>query len=102
MSAAALPGDQAKVSVLVRVPPEIAFRVFTTEIDQWWRRGLRYRVAGKRRGIIRLEEGVGGRLFESFDGATTRLACTEGANGNDRATVGARRRPRVTCARAST
>ncbi len=61
------PGDQAKVSVSVAVPPVEAFRVFTEEIELWWRRGLRYRVAGHRRGIIRLEPGVGGRLFESFD-----------------------------------
>jgi uncharacterized protein YndB with AHSA1/START domain len=61
------PGDQATVTVLVGVPPDVAFRVFTEEIDQWWRRGLKYRVAGKRRGIIRLEPRVGGRLFESFD-----------------------------------
>jgi len=62
------PGDQAKVSVSVAVPPAEAFRVFTEEIELWWRRGPRYRVAGHRRGIIRLEPGVGGRLFESFDG----------------------------------
>lgn len=62
------PGDQAKVSVAVAVPPAEAFRVFTEEIELWWRRGPRYRVAGHRRGIIRLEPGVGGRLFESFDG----------------------------------
>ncbi len=72
MSAA--PGDQARVSVVVAVPPEEAFRVFTEEIDQWWRRGFRYRVAGTRRGIIHLEPKVGGRLFESFDdGKETRV-----------------------------
>ena len=64
------PGDQARVSVSVRREPADAFRIFTEEIDQWWRRGLRYRVAGKRRGIIHLEGRVGGRLFESFEGAT--------------------------------
>lgn len=62
------PGDQAKVSVSVAVPPAEAFRVFTEEIELWWRRGQRFRTAGHRRGIIRLEPGVGGRLFESFDG----------------------------------
>lgn len=62
------PGDQAKVAVSVAVPPAEAFRVFTGEIELWWRRGPRYRAAGHRRGIIRLEPGVGGRLFESFDG----------------------------------
>jgi uncharacterized protein YndB with AHSA1/START domain len=60
------PGDQAKVSVSVAVPPVEAFRIFTEEIELWWRRGPRYRAAGSR-GIIHLEPGVGGRLFESFD-----------------------------------
>jgi uncharacterized protein YndB with AHSA1/START domain len=63
----AVAGDQARVSVLVAVEPGDAFRIFTEEIDQWWRRGLKYRVAGKRRGIIHIEPGVGGRLYESFE-----------------------------------
>jgi uncharacterized protein YndB with AHSA1/START domain len=45
----------------------VAFDVFTQEIDLWWRRGLKYRVAGTRRGIIHLEPRVGGRLLESFE-----------------------------------
>ena len=64
---AAAEQDQARVSVLVHVDRARAFRVFTEEIDLWWRRGLKYRVAGKRQGIIALEPRVGGRLFESFD-----------------------------------
>ncbi|HET6614009.1 MAG TPA: SRPBCC domain-containing protein [Kofleriaceae bacterium] len=64
-----VPGDQARVSVLVEVPPQAAFRTFHEDIDQWWRRGRRYRMAGTRRGIIALEPRVGGRLFESFDTA---------------------------------
>ena len=59
-------GDQAVVSVLVRVPPSEAFRVFTEEIDIWWRRGMRYRL-GKGRSVIHLEPKLGGRLFESFE-----------------------------------
>jgi len=71
------PGDQARVSVLVEVEPAAAFRIFTEEIDQWWRRGLKYRVAGARRGIIHLEAGVGGRLFESFEsGSGTQVVQT--------------------------
>jgi len=61
------PGDQARATVLVAVPPAVAFQVFTEEIDQWWRRGLKYRVAGGNRGFIHLEPHVGGRLFESFE-----------------------------------
>jgi uncharacterized protein YndB with AHSA1/START domain len=60
-------GDQARVSVLVKVPPDVAFQVFTEEIDLWWRRGLRYRVSGKGRGVMCIEPGVGGRLFESIE-----------------------------------
>jgi uncharacterized protein YndB with AHSA1/START domain len=63
------PGDRARVSVLVAVPPEVAFRAFTEEIDQWWRRGPRFRVSGKNRGMMRLEPGVGGRLFEEIEAA---------------------------------
>ena len=67
-------GDQARVSVAVGVAPEVAFRIFTEDIDHWWRRGLKYRVAGTRRGIIHIEPRVGGRLFESFDsGSETRI-----------------------------
>lgn len=61
-----LRGDAANVSVSVAVPPALAFEIFTEEIDQWWRRGSKYRVAGKHRGIIRIEPQAGGRLFESF------------------------------------
>ena len=71
------PGDQARVSVLVAAPPAAAFRIFTEEIDEWWQRGFKYRIAGKRRGIIHLEAGVGGRLFESFEsGSDTRVVET--------------------------
>ena len=59
--------DQARVTVAVRVPPEAAFEIFTAEIDRWWRRGLKFRQAGQKRGLIHLEPRVGGRLFEEFD-----------------------------------
>jgi len=65
MSAAA--GDCATVTVFVGVPPAAAFDVFTREIDLWWRKGPRYRIAGKRPGVLTFEGGVGGRLFESVD-----------------------------------
>lgn len=60
-------GDAARVTVFVAVTLEEAFRVFTEEIDQWWRRGPQYRIAGKRRGQLAFEPGVGGRLFETFE-----------------------------------
>ncbi|MDB4941927.1 MAG: hypothetical protein JWP97_1461 [Labilithrix sp.] len=59
-------GDRARVTVLVAVPPADAFEIFTKEIDLWWRTGPAYRIAGRRRGQLHFEGGVGGRLFESF------------------------------------
>ena len=64
------PGDQATVSVHVAVDPEAAFAIFTEETDLWWRRGPRFRTAGRRPGSISFEPGLGGRLFESFETAS--------------------------------
>jgi len=83
MSPSPARGDQARASVLVRVPPSEAFRLFTEEIDSWWRGGLRYRI-GKRRSVVHLEPKLGGRLFESFETSagvkvkeTGRITCFE-------------------------
>jgi uncharacterized protein YndB with AHSA1/START domain len=83
MSEPGTSGDRARVSVLVKVPPAEAFRIFTEEIDSWWRGGLRYRL-GKQRSVVHLEAKLGGRLFESFEtGAgpklkeTGRVTCFE-------------------------
>jgi uncharacterized protein YndB with AHSA1/START domain len=66
-SAKTAPGDCATVSVFVAVAPEVAFDVFTREIDLWWKQGPRYRIAGRRAGSLHFEPGPGARLFESFD-----------------------------------
>ena len=55
--------DAARVSVSVAVPPAVAFEIFTNDIDRWWRRGMKFRHAGRHSGVIRLEPGIGGRLF---------------------------------------
>ncbi len=60
-------GDAATVSVLVAITLEDAFEVFTAEIDLWWRRGPKFRIAGKRPGQLTIEPGLGGRLFETFE-----------------------------------
>jgi Activator of Hsp90 ATPase homolog 1-like protein len=60
-------GDQATISVFVAVTPADAFDVFTRETDLWWRRGLKYRLAGRRPGTLYFEPGAGGRLLESFE-----------------------------------
>jgi hypothetical protein len=57
----------ASVSVFVRVAQDDAFEVFTREIDQWWRHGRKFRIAGRHRGQLFFECGPGGRLFETFE-----------------------------------
>jgi uncharacterized protein YndB with AHSA1/START domain len=59
------PGDQARASVGVNVPPDVAFDIFTREIDLWWRRGPRFRRFGGERAIIAIEPREGGRVFEA-------------------------------------
>ena len=65
----ALPGDRARASVGVGIAPEAAFRLFTEQLDLWWRRGKRYRIAEGDRGLMAMEPGVGGRVFESWHDA---------------------------------
>ncbi len=60
-------GDEARATVSVALPPDQAFRVFTEEVNLWWRRGRRFRNAPGAAGIVGIEPGPGGRLFESFD-----------------------------------
>ena len=67
LAAKANPGDTASVSAFVAVQPQDAFDVFTREIDMWWKHGPKYRVAGRTTGRLFLEEGVGGRIFETFE-----------------------------------
>jgi hypothetical protein len=61
-------GDRARVTTFVKIDAGTAFRVFTEEIDLWWRRGPKFRFGGARRGVLQFEPGAGGRLFEQFDG----------------------------------
>jgi uncharacterized protein YndB with AHSA1/START domain len=61
-------GDQARAQTLVRIERALAFRVFTEEIDAWWRKGPQYRVSRGDSSILHIEPFVGGRLFEAFDG----------------------------------
>jgi uncharacterized protein YndB with AHSA1/START domain len=66
VTARTAPGDRATVTVTVDVPQDAAFEVFTREIDLWWKRGPAYRQI-LRGGVVRLEPGVGGRVFEADD-----------------------------------
>lgn len=65
MTTARPSGDEVRATVGVTVTPAVAFRIFTQEIDLWWRRGQRFRSLPGERGIVCIEPGVGGRLFES-------------------------------------
>jgi len=60
--------DQVRVTVSVRVPPAVAFEVFTKEIDVWWKRGPQFRRFGTNAGTIHFECTLGGRLLETLDG----------------------------------
>ena len=62
-------GDQVRVSVLVALEREEAFRVFTEEMQQWWLRGPAYRMGGGGPSEIELECALGGRLLESYQKA---------------------------------
>ena len=62
------PGDSVRVSVTVDADPATAFAIFTEETELWWRRGPRFRAAGRVPGTIRFEPREGGRLVEDFDG----------------------------------
>jgi uncharacterized protein YndB with AHSA1/START domain len=54
-----------RVTTLVAVDPQAAFRIFTEDVDAWWGRGPRFRWAPGRDGSLRFEPGVGGRLVEA-------------------------------------
>lgn len=60
-------GDSAAASVFVAVSVQDAFEVFTNEIDRWWRRGKKFRIAGARSGSLTFESRLGGRLFETVE-----------------------------------
>lgn len=55
--------DQARVTIRVAAPRDVAFAVFTDEIDGWWRHGKRYRMGED--STMRLSPGVGGKLTET-------------------------------------
>ena len=56
--------DSVIVTTVVTVDPTTAFRVFTEEVDAWWKRGPRYRHIDDPASTMRFEPRVGGRLLE--------------------------------------
>lgn len=63
-------GDSVTVSVDVAVDPGVAFEVFTTEIDAWYKVGPESVPDVTRTLAIRFEPHVGGRLLDVHDLAT--------------------------------
>lgn len=55
------------VSTVVEVDPQEAFRIFTEEVDLWWKRSPRFRQSSDPKGTMRFEPGEGGRLIEIAD-----------------------------------
>jgi uncharacterized protein YndB with AHSA1/START domain len=64
-------GDRARVSVSVAIPPSRAFHIFTADIDQWWRHGMKFRHSASRSSLLCIEPKLGGRLFETFEAEGT-------------------------------
>jgi len=56
-----------RVTVRVAVDPATAFDVFTSEIDDWYRKGATVLTQAARGSTLRFEPGVGGRLLEIRD-----------------------------------
>ena len=68
-------GDRVSASVFVDAPPDIAFEVFTAQIDSWWRHGMKFRSGGRDVSVLHLEPKLGGRLFET-------IATPDGGDGH--------------------
>jgi hypothetical protein len=59
--------EVVRAHTVVPAGADEAFRLFTEEVDAWWRRGPRFRFRPGRDGTMRFEGGAGGRLVEVFD-----------------------------------
>lgn len=59
-------GAAVLVATTVAADPETAFRLFTVEVDRWWRRGPVYRFRPDADGTMRFEPGPDGRLVERY------------------------------------
>lgn len=70
--------DVVTVSVTVSTDPATAFDIFTKETNLWWRRGPKFRIAGKQPGVVRFEPWLGGRLLEEVESPSGPRVFTEG------------------------
>ena len=58
------------VSIEVAADPQLAFEVFTTQIDTWWLRGPKHRFKAPWNGTLTFEPGPQGRLLEQYADGT--------------------------------
>lgn len=59
--------DVVHKTILVRCPIDVAFRVWTEQIDRWWPKG--HSRSGDPGTVVFLERQIGGRLYErTMDG----------------------------------
>ncbi len=70
--------DLVTASVTVAVGPAEAIAIFTQETDRWWRRGPKFRIAGRQPGLLRFEPWLGGRLMEEFESPSGPQVFTQG------------------------
>ena len=69
---------EATAQVEVAVPPDVAFEIFTTEIDLWWVRGPINAYDSSRLVERRIEPGVGGRVLEVYEEGPGQVAGIDG------------------------
>jgi uncharacterized protein YndB with AHSA1/START domain len=70
--------DKVTVSVTVPTDPAAAFALFTEEIDRWWRRGPKFRIAGREPGVVRFDPCLGGRFTEELESPSGPQVFTKG------------------------
>ena len=58
--------DEVRVTTTIGVDAASAFRLFTEDVDLWWKGGPRFRWYPERGGKLRFEPGVGGRFLEDY------------------------------------
>jgi uncharacterized protein YndB with AHSA1/START domain len=65
-------GASIRVQITVRVDAQRAFRAFTEDIDQWYRRPPQTRRTDERPPVVAFEPRVGGALYEGSDASGDR------------------------------
>ena len=63
--------DPIVTTTVVAADPATAFKLFTADVDVWWKRGPMFRPSDCGSGVLQFEMRTGGRLLETYaDGST--------------------------------